>query len=186
MPMATKETIKLYLVVSLAVVALVVAYFRFFYEKEEPVTQAAASRNETAIASSPVVTGKVYKIGTTKKRPEVRTRKTQEKQRLSFLVEIKDIFEPPPIPSEAIQVVVPAGRVQRAPKKTAPEDIPLVLSGTLIGGKKPMAVINEKFIRLGEKIDIFRVVRIEVNRVVLKAGDHVRILTVLKPEEHLK
>ncbi len=48
-----------------------------------------------------------------------------------------------------------------------------------------MAIINDNFIRLGEKIDIFRVVRIEANRVVLKAGDHVRTLTVLKPDELL-
>ncbi len=181
--MPAKETIKLYSVVALALVALVVAYFQFFNKKEEPVVPVAAPKEQpiaTATASS-----KSYKVGTVTKRPEDSPRQTREKRPRPPLTDIRDIFKPPPIPPEAIQAAVTASRAQRAPKKPEPDEIPLELKGTLIGGKKPMAIINEKFIRLGEKIEIFRVVRIEANRVVLKAGDHVRTLTVLKPEELL-
>ena len=187
--MPAKETIKLYVVVALAVVALLVAYFQFFRKKDEPAPQAVAPQRQPqeqpqeqqkATAGS-----KSFKIGAVTQRPTVSTEPSRQQRRRPLLTDIRDIFEPPPIPPEAIQAPVTAGRAERAPKEPEPDEIPLVLKGTLIGGKKPMAIINEKFIRLGGKIDIFRVVRIEANRVVLKSGDHVRVLTVLKPEELL-
>ncbi len=181
--MPPKETVKLYLVVGLALVALAVAYFRFFYEKEEPAPQASAPQKQVVVTAT--TSGKSYKVGTVTAPPEERTAQTRQKRPRPPLTDIRDIFEPPAIPPEAIQESVAASRAQRAPKEPEPDEISLVLKGTLIGGKKPMAIINEKFIRLGEKIDIFRVVRIEANRVVLKAGDHVRVLTVLKPDELL-
>jgi len=187
--MPAKETIKLYVVVALALVALVVAYFQFFPKKEEPAPRVAAHQvqpqgRQKATASA-TAGGKSYKVGMVTQRPAIRTEPTRKKRPRPILTDIRDIFEPPSIPPEAIQAVVPAGRAQRAPLEPEPDEIPLVLTGTLIGGKKPMAIINEKFIRLGEEIDMFRVVRIEANRVVLKAGDHLRTLTVLKPDELL-
>jgi hypothetical protein len=190
--MPAKETIKLYMVVALAFLALVVAYFQFFSKKEEPAPQVAAPKEQTQRQQKATATatagGKSYKIRTLEKISEISTGKTREKWRPSLvnLTDIRDIFEPPPIPPEAIEAAVAVRRAQRVPKEPKPDEISLELKGTIIGGKKPMAIINEKFIRLGEKIDIFRVVRIEANRVVLKAGDHVRTLTVLKPDELLK
>lgn len=191
--MPAKETIRLYLVVALALVALVVAYFQFFSKKEDPAPQVAVlqeqpqgqPKEQQKAAAPATARSKSYKVGMVTQRPAVRTEPTRQKSPRPILTDIRDIFEPPSIPPEAIQAAVTAGRAQRAPKEPEPDDIPLVLKGTLIGGKAPMAIINEKFIRLGEKIDIFRVVRIEANRVVLKAGKHMRVLTVLKPDELL-
>ena len=42
-----------------------------------------------------------------------------------------------------------------------------------------MAIINDKFVRLGEEIEKFRVVRISSNEVVLRAGELQRIIQVM-------
>ena len=185
--MPAKETVKLYFVVALALVALVVAYFRFFYNKEDPAPQVVVTQKQPTATATATAGRKSFKIETVKKRPDEKAQEARIKRRPSplNLTEVRDILEPPPIPTEAIQTAVTASQVQRATKKPEPDEIPLILKGTLIGGKKPMAIINEKFILLGEKIEIFRVVRIDANRVVLKAGDYIRTLTVLKPDELL-
>ena len=198
MPMANNEKIKLYIVVALACVALIVAYFRFFNQKNGP----------SAIITKPSEKGMTIKIEPHKKSDQWSSKQPAEKivtykiepykktiqripkqpaaNRQSVLVtDIRDIFKPPPIPPEPERQVDAGNRGLAASKEAAPKEIPLELGGTIIGGKTPMAIINEKFVRLGEKIDIYRVVRIDPNEVVLKAGSHQRILKVLKPEEHL-
>ena len=76
--------------------------------------------------------GKSYKVEMVTQRPAVRTEQTREKRRPSSLplTDIRDIFETPSIPPEAIQAMVTASRAQRAPKEPEPDDIPLVLKGT--------------------------------------------------------
>ena len=54
-------------------------------------------------------------------------------------------------------------RVQKAPG--------LKLKGVIVGGNNPVAIINGKFLRLGERIDGYQVVRIEENKVFLRSGN---------------
>ena len=171
------EKIKLYIVLGLVCAAGLVAYFHFFHQTRDPAPPTALQPPE--ITETKVA--RTYKID-----PQQLIKKS-EKQAQGFLVsDIRDIFEsPPPPPGMKLRVKERPGH-SAASSKVVPDDISLELSGTIIGGNKPMAIINEKFVRLGETVDIFRVTHIAANEVVLKAGIHERILRVLKTEEHLQ
>ncbi len=178
--MAQNEKVKRYLVLGLAVAAMVVAYFQFFKHKDDAVKVIS---EPAAVISKPVAKTVTYKIEPKKEIQRQISPPPQEQKRLFLLTDMRDVFEPPPVPPELKKKTMTAGRETNASNKVVPEDIPLTLSGTIVGGSKSMAIINEKFVGLGEKIDIFEVIRIEANKVVLKAGTHERILTVLKPDE---
>jgi len=188
--MAQNEKVKLYMVLGLAVVAMVVAYFQFFNPKDEEamvINEPAVVSIKPAVASSkPVAKSMSYKIEPQEEIQQQISGHPGEQKRLFLLTDMRDVFEAPPIPPELKRKAMAEGRDKTVSTKVIPEDIPLTLSGTIVGGSKPMAIINETFVKLGEKIDIFKVVRIEVNKVVLKSGAHERILTVLKPDELLE
>jgi hypothetical protein len=59
----------------------------------------------------------------------------------------------------------------------------LELKGTIIGGKAPMAVINDKFVRMGEKIGEYKIVKIDPNEVVLRSGSQEKVLQVIAPAD---
>jgi hypothetical protein len=86
---------------------------------------------------------------------------------------IRDIFRPVQLPTESDSL----NQVETTP---APIGV-LKLKGTILGGKVPMAVINDKFVRMGEKIGEYQIVKIDSNEVVLRSGSHEKVLQVLTP-----
>ena len=69
--------------------------------------------------------------------------------------------------------------------ETSPAPIgSLELKGTIIGGKEPMAVINDKFVRMGEKIGEYQIVKIYPNEVVLRSGSDEMALQVLTHQDN--
>ena len=169
------ERVKAYIVISLACIAMIVAYFRFFRHKPEP-TAAISEAPEQAV---------VYPIETAKTIiPPAQKPSKPDAQPIS-MGRMRDIFKRPAIPiaEERVEVVSsPGGKVFQGP---APQDIQLELKGTIVSGDSSMAIINDKFVRLGEKIENFRVIRITANEVVLKAGHYQRVIQVMKTEKYL-
>lgn len=53
------------------------------------------------------------------------------------------------------------------------------LKGTIVGGNEPLALINDKFVRLGEKVGEYQVIGITPSAVHLKAGDHRKVIHVM-------
>jgi type II secretory pathway component PulC len=47
----------------------------------------------------------------------------------------------------------------------------LKLKGVIVGGKHSIAIINDKFVRTGDRINGYRVVRIAEKEVLLKSGN---------------
>lgn len=47
----------------------------------------------------------------------------------------------------------------------------LKLRGVIVGGNNSIAIINDKFVRIGERIDGYKVVRIEEKEVLLRSGN---------------
>jgi type II secretory pathway component PulC len=47
----------------------------------------------------------------------------------------------------------------------------LKLKGVIVGDKHSIAIINDKFVRTGERINGYRVVRIAEKEVLLKSGN---------------
>jgi hypothetical protein len=156
MTMASRERVKLYIVIGLSVLFLVVGYFRFFHV---PV-------------SVPVIDVKVIP-------PAV---KADESVPGPPRTSIRDIFEPrkqtaaeahPPGGPAAL--AVPA--VPAEPSKPLPS---LKLTGTIIGGKNPLAFINGRTLRLGEKIEGFQVISITREQVTLVGEGRKMLLNVLE------
>jgi hypothetical protein len=167
------EKVKLYLVIALALAAASIAYFRFIHKKNDT--------GVTVTGPPPAeVTFDISQIAKTEdRRPQAPGLPLYD----SLNGDIKDIFEPvkPAIePKPAIQTKLEPPPAGTAKQTTAPE-VTLELKGTILGGNNPMAIINDKFVRTGEKIGDYQVVKITPNSVYLKAGSHQKVIQVLNP-----
>lgn len=164
------EKIKLYIVIGLAIVAAIVAYFRFVYTKTGADADIAGhAPGEVKFVVPPIKKTKPGRQPQTRKMP-VNT---------PFCMAIRDIFMPAPLPVEPKPIDPIITPVEPSP---APIGV-LELKGTIIGGKAPMAVINNKFVRMGEKIDAYQIVKIDSNEVILRSGSDEIALHVLTPGE---
>ncbi len=54
----------------------------------------------------------------------------------------------------------------------------LELNGTIVGGNNPVAIINNQFLRTGEWIGGYQVVKIDKYKVLLSSGDYQKVLEV--------
>ncbi len=55
----------------------------------------------------------------------------------------------------------------------------MTLKGTIVGGKRPIAIINDRFVRMGDRIGDYQVVEIDKDRVTLRSGIYEIVLEVL-------
>ena len=58
----------------------------------------------------------------------------------------------------------------------------LRLKGTIVGGERPIAIVNDTFLRTGDEIDGFKVVWIGTKAIVIEAGERKLALEMLKIE----
>lgn len=179
MPNEKSEKIKLYFVIGLVCVALVVAYFRFFRQKDVPAAPSVVGAKETPkkVVSYPIARSARTAMGSIDA-PKL-LGKTPAVDR------IRDIFERPDIPVEPEKPVKAAVTGTVSAPTIQPEDILLELKGTILQGNRPMAIINGQFIRLGETIEMFTVIHITANEVLLRAGQFEKTLQVLKMQKGL-
>lgn len=183
MPTERSEKIKLYLVIALAVAAVILAYFRFIHKK-----------NDTGVnTTSPPSAELKFDIQQIV-RPKARRRQAPRLPLHEPLSgDIRDIFAPvkpaiepkPPIQTKQAPALVNTVKQAPAPIDTAKQTpalaVTLELKGTILGGNKPIAIINGKFVRTGEKIGGYEVVRITPNTAYLRAGRHQKVIKVLTP-----
>jgi hypothetical protein len=146
-----REKIKLMIVIGLAVVFLIMAYFRFRPSKASSALAAPTASISNAQLSIPEVEIKTRQID-----PAPTSSGTTMPQFIK-----RDIFAPIHIPLSA--------KVEKKPVKQKPSSKPppeptsrpaFQLGGTIVGGDKPIAIINNQFVRAGDSIGGFRVVRI--------------------------
>ncbi|MBW2623327.1 MAG: hypothetical protein JRD68_10510 [Deltaproteobacteria bacterium] len=160
MPDSKKDQIKLYIVIALVILAVIIAYFRFFYHKApKPGTQVPSTYTSGEITVPQV---------NYKSPPELQ--KPLKEKRENFRADIRDIFAPS-IPPKKAQEKRVAMTALPGKADSPPDPIPVfTLGGTIIGSGKPMAIINERFLRVGEFIEGYKVVSIEAQRVLLVSG----------------
>ena len=156
------EKIKIYIIIVLIFVAAIVAYFRFMHKKN-------GANVDIAGLSQKQVKLDVSQIQKTKPK-RLQAVKLPENEPLSM--NIRDIFKPLQMPTEPELLV-------HAEQTSAPTGV-LELKGIIIGGKQPMAIINNKFVRIGEKIGEYKIVSFDPNEVLLKSGRHEKVLQVLR------
>jgi len=156
MPPDKREKIELLIVIVLALVLATMAYFRFWHKK----SSAAPDR----LAAAPSQT---EPSATETARHRQSDERVYDRPADIALPSInRDIFRPLKIPS------APAGRTRKnKPVKPKPTPVPdLKLGGTIVSGGESIAIINDRFLRTGDTIAAFKVVRIEKDKVQLVSG----------------
>ena len=165
--MAEKKSnrIKIYIVIGLALVLVVNGYFRLIHAKTK--------RSGTSSTPQPSLTS----INIPKILTKLQQAKPSESDRFDVLqYAIKDIFAEP---------VWPAKPAQPAPEEKQMEEIPeppppMTLKGTIVGGKRPIAIINDRFLRMGDRIGDYQIIEIDKDKVKLSSGNNDIVLEVLK------
>lgn len=146
-----REKIKLMIIIGLSVVFVAIAYFRFMPRKGSSAVAAPA-----ALVADPQVAIP---------RVEIKNRPIDPGPRSSDVVMRRfvkrDIFAPLNIPLP--EKVEKNPSEQKPAKKPPPEPTSrpsFILGGTIVGGDKPIAIINNHFVHTGDSISGFKVVRI--------------------------
>jgi type II secretory pathway component PulC len=148
--------IKIYLIVGLALVlaALVYRYLHARAAQNRSISPPPATATVSEMPELPdLYMGRQQE--TQVARPNIR-----ELRRLF----VRDIFAPAKSLPKAGRPTMKGQPAQRQVKS-------LKLKGVIIGGQHSIAIINDKFVRTGERIDGYRVVRIAEKEVLLKSGN---------------
>ncbi len=164
MATASREQLKIYIVIGLSVVFIALGYFRFFPGKNAaPGVKAGVAVTPARIeVPAPVLPG----MTPAPRAPE---------------------SVPDPPRTALRNIFAPGQELSREPSAFRPEPpkpLPsLTLTGTITGGRSTLAFINGRTLRLGEKIEGFRVISITRNQVSLEGGGRMVILNVLEVRE---
>ena len=159
------EQIKLYMVIGLAVVFVILAYFHF---------TGAKSNNGEVVSPSVLPPSEQVKFAIPKtetKGPQICSYR-ESAVHGSIQTAIRNIFSPLADPEKAEN----QGREEQS--RNPGES--LTLGGTIVGGKSPIAIINDQFVRTGDWIGDFRVVRIGKKDVLLDSGGRKMALEIMK------
>jgi hypothetical protein len=156
MPSDKSEKIKFLIVIGLALIMVTVAYFRFWHKKGV----AASDR----LAAAPSQTGQVTPEKTIDRQSDERV---YDRPPAVALPSVKrDIFRPVKVPP-----AVTRRSRKNKPVKSKPAPVPsFKLGGTIVSQGESIAIINDRFLRTGDSIAAFKVVRIEEDRVQLVSG----------------
>lgn len=145
--------IKMHIVIALSVVFAVVAYFRFVHSKMTGFSGQRSSNTAIPQAQIPHVDIESLKNPI---RPN-----SLAKGALGIV--FRDIFSPPNLPALALEKPEEPEQEENGPG--------MILTGTITGGNRAMAIINDQFLQVGDLIGEFRVISIEKNRVVVASGN---------------
>ena len=155
-PSEKSEKIKFWIVIFLALVMVVVAYFRFWHKKDSDTPQQLSALTTRTQPAATQTTIERQADDPAHDRPSDDAMPSVE----------RDIFRPLKLPSAAA-----APPQKTKPAQSTPAPLPnLKLGGTIISGKESLAIINDRFVRTGDTIATFKVVRIEKNKVQLVSG----------------
>ncbi|MEE8541284.1 MAG: hypothetical protein V3S66_06450 [Desulfobacterales bacterium] len=184
MPQSKAEQIKLYVIMGLMVVAAVVAYFSFFHKKKAP---AATPAPATATAGPTVPEIKIKPLKSTapakSQVPEIGDivlRNIFSPARWPKRAEAQPEVEEPDATDVDDMELEMAETWLDEERQLQPKPFPHVkLLGTLIGGKNPIAVIDGRFMRAGDAINQYKIVKITPDEVLLKYDDKEVVLKVL-------
>jgi hypothetical protein len=177
MPTASRERTKIYIVIGLSVLFVAVGYLRFFHGKIASPSGTAREAGTPGQIEVPALALKGIPLAP--KAPEG----VPEPLRTT----LRNIFPPGKEPSAGTEPPAATGKEPSA--GTGPPAVPveppkplpsLKLTGTITGGKSPLAFINGRSLRLGEKIEGFQVISITRNQVSLEGEGRRMILNVLE------
>ena len=148
--------IKIYLIVGLALVLAALVY-RYLHARAARMRSIAPPPATAALSEIPTPTD-LYP--TRQQKTQVEGSNIRELRRLF----VRDIFAPAKSLSRAQRPTKRGRSAQR-------QGTSLKLKGVIVGGNNSIAIINDKFVRTGERINGYKVVRIAEKEVWLKSGN---------------
>lgn len=154
---------KMYLIFVLLIVLVVVIYFRFFRKRAGYAAYPAGS--QVAVAPLEVPQLHIPDLKTVRSSPSPVSGPTAAL--------LRDIFTPSQSPLINELIKPHAGQPSR-------QAATLKLKGTIVGGDKAIAVINDQFVKTGDWLGEYRVVKIGKQEVVLNRGSQKMKLTILE------
>jgi len=168
MPAARAERIKVYAAIGLALVLVGTGYARFFHKStaapEADQVTAAPAHNQASVPQ--VKLPSIYE--------KTGRHKTPGKESLPMVP--RDIFARVRLPARAEPQAVTV-------REEVSEPLPsLVLKGVVVGGGSSLAIINDQFVRKGEPIGAYKVLRIGKKEVVLGSDKNTVVLQLEKNE----
>ncbi len=161
------DQIKIYVVIGLSLVLITGAYFQFIHAKIRSGKDVAASTASTA----PLAQLKVPLINK-EKSGNKRSGGSSVDQDQYLPTSIRDIFSP----------LESSPDKESRPKEQEEEVSSFTLKGTIVGGERPIAIINDKFVRTGDWIGEYKVTRIGKKEVLLDSDGEKMVLEIMKNE----
>ena len=140
------DQFKVYLVYALAAILCISVYIRFVHSR-------LWGKGSTGSSSAPLVSMSI---------PLTPPNRVEEPQ-------MAPLFEdPPPFVTRDIFAPRKALTVEKS-KSEKPQEAPPTfrLKGTIVGGQRPLAIIDDQFVRVGDRIGDYNVVRIRKKDVLL-------------------
>ena len=163
MPKKTADQLKIYVVIGLSLAFALVGYLRLIHGKTEP----EATNPNPSNSTGPEFKTQIVKP-ITWQQTDWHSRLASEPLRPID----RDIFKP----TKRLK----ASKL-RPSKVLPPQPEPkLKLRGTVVGGERPIAIIDDQFIRKDEWIAGYKVVWIGKKRVVLHSGQKKMVLEMLQ------
>ncbi len=173
MPEKNSERIKVYIVLGLTLVLVFVVYTRFSHKKGTGDEDQMLSTVSPSSLEVPQV--------------ELNASQTAPLHRLSVQesarAPARDIFTPPGLSAKA------AGQAGQSSQKShhlgtreAMSRASLKLRGVMRGGDRPVALINDRFVHTGDRINEYKVISIGVKEVLLDSGMQTVRLRILNHE----
>ena len=156
------DQIKIYVVIGLSLVLIIGAYFQFIHAKIRRGKDVAASTAPLAQLNVPLINKE--------KSGNRRSGGSSVDQYLS--TSIRDIFSPAKSSPDK----------ESRPKEQEEEVSSFTLKGTIVGGERPIAIINDKFVRTGDWIGEYKVARIGKKEVLLESDGKKMVLEIMKNE----
>jgi hypothetical protein len=158
------ERLKIYILIIGCILFVTVGYFRFFHKKPASV----AARNPSVFALDQLQVPRVE----TNMPPKMQLPELLGAETLQTFV--RDIFSP--LTSTSMGKMPAAGQSSPGPS------FAITLMGTIVGGGKPLAVINDQFVGTGDWVGEYQVTLIDKNKVLLDSGKRQIKLEMVKDE----
>ena len=164
MPGKNTERIKIYIVLGLSLVFVILGYFRLFHKKTD-----AEAKSATHVESE-----SEFNLSGIESKIKNRLQVSEESSIESFEPAARDIFTSL---KSAGNVETPKMRNEKL------KPLPLLeLKGTIVGGNRSIAIVNDKYLRIGDLIHGFEVVWIGKKEALLESGRRQMVLEMLKNE----
>ena len=162
MASANAEQFKLYLVYALAAILCISVYVRFVHSR-------LWNRRTDAALPAAIVSMSIS---------SKQLNQSEEPQGMTA------VEEPPPFVTRDIFAPLKSLTARKAQTEEREEQPPTFkLRGTIVGGKRPLAIIDDRFVRVGDRIGDYSVIRIRKKDVLLMSERTKLHLEIQKRDE---